>query len=816
MRLVRLSVALLAAATLAIAASDGPQDATSGMGMVLVDQQARARGFAPHFENPALRPADKPGLITTKNGLIQPDRGDIAVIDDGEGVGLPAFLFDLNGMAVDYLPQDPEAASYRYAVVDGGFDVDAVTAGEFVALGDDDSLPLELPFAFPFFGNAYERVYLNSDGNLTFGEPDFGNTARDVVRAVSGPPRICAFFADLDPTRPDAAIRVHTAADRVVVSWINTPEWVRAGEGRLLNFQATLFSDGRIRVAYPSVQINLGIIGLASGENLPQSVAVDFSEPPDEPFTAAFVEIFLPPDINLAALTQKFYLSHEDAYDFVVIFHDYELPIEDSGFAFYAGVRNYVQGVGPNPLGFEEANIFDFGRDLGSSFRLQGLIYMGELDKYPDDPAQRIDRDEGVSVNTTLSILAHEAGHRFLTRTLLFDEEAGAYAADLLGRQGSHWSFFFNSEGSFLEGAKILDHGPGASPFRFESTEVFRRYSELDLYLMGLLPAEQVPPSFFVSSPDILSSNFNPARQPQGGVLFDGERVDVSINDIVEAMGARKPGPSMSQKHYRYAFILLTQEGSTPSAETIAKMERIRTRFSGYMDEQTRGAWVAQTELVKALTINTWPAFGRLQGDPIEPAVFLDAPAERDLAVELSAPPGLRVPASVTIPEGEFGAFFLMEGAAPGDYVLEARIDDSYNLARSNIRILGDTRPLEAKRIYPFEALVGDPRERLKTGRAGRPMALPFVVEVSDPDGMLYEGVPVKITPSGDGSVSPSESFTDQTGAVLFEWTLASRPGRNTVSIEVIGSDQPPIEIEAYGTIMPVRERNLLREVLGY
>ena len=109
------------------------------------------------------------------------------------------------------------------------------------------------------------------------------------------------------------------------------------------------------------------------------------------------------------------------------------------------------------------------------------------------------DRGEGVSVNTTLSILAHEAGHRFLTRTLLFDQEADAYSADLLGRQGSHWSFFFNSEGSFLEGAKILDHGPGASPFRFESTEVFRRFSEFDLYLMGLIPAEQVPPSFFVS-----------------------------------------------------------------------------------------------------------------------------------------------------------------------------------------------------------------------------------------------------------------------------------------------------------------------------
>src|SRR5690606_35405405 len=112
----------------------------------------------------------------------------------------------------------------------------------------------------------------------------------------------------------------------------------------------------------------------------------------------------------------KYYLSHDDAYDFVVIFHDYEIPLEGTGFAFYAAIRNYVQGVGPLPAEFEDQNIVDFGEALGSPFRLQGLIYMGELDKYPDDPAQRIAREEGVAVNTTLSILAHEAGHRFLAR----------------------------------------------------------------------------------------------------------------------------------------------------------------------------------------------------------------------------------------------------------------------------------------------------------------------------------------------------------------------------------------------------------------
>ena len=37
-----------------------------------------------------------------------------------------------------------------------------------IALGDDDSRQFTLPFAFPFYGATYRQVFLNSDGNLTF------------------------------------------------------------------------------------------------------------------------------------------------------------------------------------------------------------------------------------------------------------------------------------------------------------------------------------------------------------------------------------------------------------------------------------------------------------------------------------------------------------------------------------------------------------------------------------------------------------------------------------------------------------------------
>ena len=153
MRLARLLALLLATAALALPATDEPIDSTNILGAVLLDQQARARGLIPALEPRPDNPGnDKPGLLVPKNALILPDRGNIAIVDDGEGVGLPAFLFDLDDQAIDYLPQQAEASSYLYRVLDGGFDAEAVAAGEFVALGDDDFTPIELPFDFPFFG----------------------------------------------------------------------------------------------------------------------------------------------------------------------------------------------------------------------------------------------------------------------------------------------------------------------------------------------------------------------------------------------------------------------------------------------------------------------------------------------------------------------------------------------------------------------------------------------------------------------------------------------------------------------------------------
>ena len=49
----------------------------------------------------------------------------------------------------------------------------------------------------------------------------------------------------------------------------------------------------------------------------------------------------------------------------------------------------------------------------------------------------------------------------------------------------AHWSFFMDSDASVMEGNDIEDLGGGS----FRTVDAVRRYSRLDQYAMGLIPA---------------------------------------------------------------------------------------------------------------------------------------------------------------------------------------------------------------------------------------------------------------------------------------------------------------------------------------
>ena len=673
------------------------------------------------------------------------DIGNIAILSDGDGVVARRNDFNLVYETLSFLPATPEAARYRFTVRENTYDDAAAAAGTALAgLADDDSREVVLPFAFPFFGSRYQRVWVNSDGNLTFRSPDSASTDRSLGRLTAGPPRIAGLFRDLDPSKSSQGVRVLAQAERVAISWVSVPEYQESGVGARQTFQIRLYPDGRIDAAYYDVNTSGAVVGIAPGNLEGSTSVVSFAAGGSAEYSAAVAEVFrATTEVDVVRTAQKFYETHEDAYDYLVIFNNLGISAGESAVAFESTVRNSRSGYGDIPI--------DVGLEFGSSYRLQAIQNMGPLGQYPKDP-NGIVAARSTSRDTPLTVLAHEAGHLFLAYASVRDQD-DPQARPMLGYQNAHWTFAFNSEASLLEGNRIQDNGPNASP-RFYTTATVEGFAPLDQYLMGLRPPEEVLPTFLVTG-------VSPAyrfRPPQPGVGLDGGRRDIQLQEIIDAEGRRTPDSTVAQRYFRFAFILITAGGGDPSAGELAQVETYRTEFEKYYRRATSERAWADATLKRSLRLSVFPAAGVLEGGSAPATVSLAKPAPADLTVMFKTQTGAAgVPASVIIPAGAVTASFTIRGVRAGVEELTAEPSDGgYETAHARIQVLNGAAGVQ---------IVAEPSQGA------------VVARVTDINNLPYPGVVVRAA-SVDGIATAT---TDSSGRATFAW---NGEGRLSLSAE--------------------------------
>ena len=311
-------------------------------------------------------------------------------------------------------------------------------------------------------------------------------------------------------------------------------------------------------------------------------------------------------------------------YDFIIIVTNFDFPRGDAD-AIYTGVRNDVQGIG--------VPIFDAGDLFGSPSRLQGVVDMGSISHYRQGPFSVAPADP--RFRSTLGIVAHEIGHRWLARPR-FKDVSGTVRTDLLGRDGNHWSFLLDSDASFLYGNRWQDNGDGT----FTSVEVQTRYSSLDLYLMGLAHPEEVPPFTL-----LINSEVDPTQFPDLGARIEASTETIQIGQVIEAEGARSPDVAQAPKNFNLAFVFLTQEDIIPSAEDLAQVEAIRSAFVTTFFSLTLGRGYVDTDLLNvtppepSITPDTLLALDWLLGEQETDGRWEDHPLTdiRDTSVVLRA-----------------------------------------------------------------------------------------------------------------------------------------------------------------------------------
>lgn len=238
---------------------------------------------------------------------------------------------------------------------------------------------------------------------------------------------------------------------------------------------------------------------------------------------------------------RRFYELMGDDYDFVARVNAATV----FGNRTFERVRNGVKGIG--------VSVFDGGEWYGSPATLQGIINFPSASFF----------DLGAPG------LLHELGHRWINFIGVPALEQGA----------PHWPvsdladgiMSFNIPGSGGVGGSLL--GPlvpaGGTDLRIDcSLERDHTYRDLELYLMGLLPPEEVEPHVVFD------------RQNQSfscGSVWSGPTALVTIDDVIDAHGPRVPGYGESQTAFSIATVVVSF-GRLLSADEMAYFDHMAAR----------------------------------------------------------------------------------------------------------------------------------------------------------------------------------------------------------------------------------------------
>ena len=208
-----------------------------------------------------------------------------------------------------------------------------------------------------------------------------------------------------------------------------------------------------------------------------------------------------------AEVAREFYRLHPDRYDFLIIVSNFDFQLPNAAIAYYQPVQNDVQGIG--------AALMDNSAIYGSG-KLQGTIDLGNLAHLAVDPTNPRFAD-------TMGTLSHELLHRWAA-FVRYKKIDGLIGTDLLGTDGTHWSYLLDTGSSLEYGNNWRDNGDGT----FTAGMNRRYFSPLDLYLMGFVGKDTVKPMLLIENPAI-----DPDRPPEQGVTINGLAPNVSIDSNI-------------------------------------------------------------------------------------------------------------------------------------------------------------------------------------------------------------------------------------------------------------------------------------------
>lgn len=543
--------------------------------------------------------------------------GNLIVVELNQNALGKANLFDLTGHTLRFAP---DGSRYRVSVERLQWDADygAAVGGAEVTLHN---------FSFPFSGHLWTSFLLGQTGSIRFGPsgqeialdpygyPEAGIVLDRFEQLADAAPQIgaqapviCVF---LKP-RMSGPRYVKELRDSAVITWDLTEPY-----GGLLDFswwkttdrfQAVLHRDGRIDLSYDRVTARDGIVGIYP--RMPvhaKPAAVHFSSlsPNSGPFAAvyeAFHYLAVPRPQDLSCTVIQ---ALGDHFDFLAYYSDFRIDSQEASTPSDGPIGGNVTGSGdtkhPHTLEILASRCTQGRFQLGFA----QPVFVGSNEAQPGPP-------EGAPVGSphTLSFytralseaspdgrpfpynyavghLGHEIGHRW-----------SAYVSAKLGGNvvslgtWPHWApglqtrvafpYSLPTEASTEGGGAWQDNHDGTYTQLHDGYFVpADGYSYLDLYLMGFVSASEVPDFF------LLNGLTPVGKDSDGRSVFRAERTNITVQDVIAAVGKRFPDVDHSQRNFNTGFVVMVEHGHAPSPLLMQRANGIRRQWLRFWDTTT-------------------------------------------------------------------------------------------------------------------------------------------------------------------------------------------------------------------------------------
>lgn len=332
-----------------------------------------------------------------------------------------------------------------------------------------------------------------------------------------------------------------------------------------------------------------------------RSPAVDLSsvKRQDGPFTIvyeSFHYLALPNPRDLACTVIK---ALGDKFDFLAYYSDFRVDNQEAGTPSTGPLGGGPAGGAVTGIGATQRGLESYCSAGRFQWEFVQPVYVGsnQMQERPPDGATSAndhdvafyDRQLGerspdgkmLPYNYAMSQIGHEMGHRW-----------GAFVSakangETIPLGPTHWArglqaqvafpYQRPSEASAMGGGVWQDNYDGTFTQLDDDYYVpATGWSYLDLYLMGMITAAEVPDFFILR-------NLVPAgRDANGHPIFKADRTKVTIQNVIAVEGPRVPGVDQSQKKFNTGMVVVVEHGAKPSRELIERTNGIRERWIDY------------------------------------------------------------------------------------------------------------------------------------------------------------------------------------------------------------------------------------------